>query len=102
VIRVALTLTLLIGLAPTFAAQAPQFEVAVIKPSPSEPQTAPSAGLRITERQARFTNLSLEDYIGMAYNVRVYQIVGPEWIASTRFEIAATILRDSTRRTFRR
>src|SRR5262245_12386603 len=90
-IRSALTVALL-ALAPTLAAQeAPRFEVASIKPSPPEPPTPGTAGARITERQARFTSLSLKDYIGAAYNVRVYQIIEPDWIASTRFEIAATI-----------
>jgi uncharacterized protein (TIGR03435 family) len=69
----------------------PQFEVASIKPSPPEPPTPGTAGLRITQRQARFTFLSLKDYIGMGYGVQVYQIIAPEWVASTRFEIIATI-----------
>jgi uncharacterized protein (TIGR03435 family) len=77
--------------APCAAQETPRFEVATVKPSPPEPPTPGTAGLRITQRQARFTYLSLKDYIGMAYNVRVYQIVGPDWIASTRFEIAGTI-----------
>ncbi len=47
--------------------------------------------MRITQSQARFTFLSLKDYIGIAYGVRVYQIVAPDWIASARFEIAATL-----------
>ena len=69
----------------------PRFEVASVKPSGDQPPTPGTAGLRITDRQARFTFLSLKDYIGMAYGVRVYQIVAPEWIASARFEIIATI-----------
>jgi uncharacterized protein (TIGR03435 family) len=89
--RVALALAVTIGIALPAAAQPAQFEVASIKPSPPEPPTPGTAGLRITQRQARFTFLSLKDYIGIAYGVRVYQIIAPDWIASTRFEIIATI-----------
>ncbi len=92
-LRLALTLVVSLGIALPVAAQAPapQFEVASIKPSPPEPPTPGTAGLRITQRQARFTFLSLKDYIGMGYGVQVYQIIAPEWVASTRFEIVATI-----------
>lgn len=35
--------------------------------------------------------LTVKDYIGMAYRVKLYQISGPDWIGSDRFDIAATI-----------
>src|SRR5262245_48922788 len=86
------TLVLAAALATTLAAQPPpRFEVASVKPSPPDPPTPGTAGARITNRQARFTYLSLKDSIGVGYSVRFYQIVGPDWLASTRFEIAATI-----------
>jgi len=91
-LRHAIAFVVSFGIAVPLAAQAPaQFEVASIKPSPPEPPTPGTAGLRITQRQARFTFLSLKDYIGIAYGVRVYQIAAPDWIASTRFEILATM-----------
>ncbi len=91
-LRHAIAIVVSLGIAVPVAAQAPaQFEVASIKPSPPEPPTPGTAGLRITQRQARFTFLSLKDYIGIAYGVRVYQIAAPDWIASARFEIIATM-----------
>jgi uncharacterized protein (TIGR03435 family) len=91
--RYALAFALSVSLAAPIGAQdAPRFEVASIKPSPSElPAPGTPVGLRITQRQARFSYLSLKDYIGMAYGMRVYQVVGPDWIASARFEVTATI-----------
>lgn len=91
--RHAIALVVSLGVAATAAAQAPapRFDVASIKPSPPEPPTPGTAGLRITQRQARFSFLSMKDYIGMGYGVKVYQIVAPDWVASTRFEIIATI-----------
>lgn len=84
-------LALLAMASPVGAQQPPHFEVATVKPSPPEPPTPGTAGLHITQREARFTFMSLKDYIGMGYGVQVYQIAGPDWIASARFEIAGTI-----------
>ena len=92
-LRLAITLVVSLAIVVPAAAQEskPQFEVASIKPSPPEPPTPGTAGLRITQRQARFTFLSLRDYIGIGYGLQVYQIIAPDWVASTRFEIIATI-----------
>jgi uncharacterized protein (TIGR03435 family) len=35
--------------------------------------------------------MSLKDYVAMAYQVKLYQVSGPDWIGSTRFDIAATL-----------
>ena len=91
----ALAATLAVALPVAAQTPAPRFEVASIKPSsPEPPGPGVAVGLRITERQARFSYLSLKDYIGMAYGVRVYQIIAPDWIAGARFEIIATIPED--------
>jgi len=91
-IRHALAFTVVCAFAVALAAQeVPRFEVASIKPSSSEPSATVTAGLRITPTQARFSYLSLKDYISLAYGVRFYQIVAPDWIAGARFEIAATV-----------
>ena len=74
------------GPAPPAAA----FEVASIRPSAAlNAQTR--GGLSLTQGQARFVFMSLKDYIGLAFNMRVHQIVGPDWLAGARFDIAATI-----------
>ena len=89
--RYLLALLLLTGFAATAAAQAlPQFEVASIHPSDAVPP-AVTAGVRFTDQQARFVFLSLKDYIGIAYDVRIHQIVGPDWLGNTRFDITAKI-----------
>lgn len=89
-----LTLVIVAGVAAAPGAQAPAFEVASIRPSPEQAPAQGAAGVTITQRQARFSYLSLKDYIGIAHRVRLHQIVAPDWIASARFDIAATIPAD--------
>jgi uncharacterized protein (TIGR03435 family) len=73
-----------------------RFEVASIRPSPEQPPAQGVAGLTITQQQVRFSWLSLKDYLGIAYELPVHRISAPDWVASTRFEIAATIPADAT------
>lgn len=69
----------------------PEFEVATIRPSAQTPPERVTAGVRIDGAQVRCAYLTVKDYIGMAYRVKLYQISGPDWIGSDRFDIAATI-----------
>ncbi len=69
----------------------PEFEVAVIRPTGDVTQGQVAAGVHIDGAQVRWAALTLKDYIGAAYRVRVYQITGPDWISSERFNIAATL-----------
>jgi uncharacterized protein (TIGR03435 family) len=48
-------------------------------------------GLRISGSQVRITAMSLKDYIGLAYAVKPFQIMGPEWLAQLRFDVAGKI-----------
>jgi uncharacterized protein (TIGR03435 family) len=69
----------------------PEFEVASIKPSAPSGVDRANVGVRIDGAQVRCTYFSLKDYIGMAYRLRYYQITGPEWIGSERFDISAKL-----------
>jgi uncharacterized protein (TIGR03435 family) len=66
------------------------FEVASIRPS-SEQATQVNVGMHISGAQVRMTYMSLRDYVAIAYRVRVGQVVGPDWLAQQRFDIAAKI-----------
>jgi uncharacterized protein (TIGR03435 family) len=68
-----------------------EFEVASIKPSPPPSAERLDVGLHIDGAQVRCSYLSLKDYIRMAYQVKDYQVTGPDWIASDRFDIAAKL-----------
>jgi uncharacterized protein (TIGR03435 family) len=84
-------------LAATFTfAQSPrparvEFEVAVIRPT----ATATRA-IRIDGAQVHFTGFLLREYIARAYQVRVSQVTGPDWLSSRPFDIDAKFPEGST------
>jgi uncharacterized protein (TIGR03435 family) len=69
----------------------PSFEVASIRPSAGAPPQGVAVGVRIDGAQLRTTYLTVKDYIGMAYRVKLYQISGPDWMGTDRFDVAATL-----------
>ena len=65
------------------------FEVATIKPAaPFDPR---KFGPRINQARATYTDLSLKNLIAYAYDVKEPQVSGPEWIASEKYDIVATL-----------
>src|SRR5690349_2234917 len=83
--------------AAAFGQTRPEFEVASIRPSAPPGAARIDIGVHVDGARVSCTYLSLKDYIGMAYRVKHYQIQGPDWIASERFDIAATLPSGSTR-----
>jgi uncharacterized protein (TIGR03435 family) len=78
----------------TALAQAPEpkleFEVASVKPFSVAQTDAPvTLGARIDGAQARLVGLTMRDLLAMAYRVKIYQLSGPEWITSERYDINA-------------
>ncbi len=73
-----------------FGQKTPAFEVASIRPAPVQ-LTNFNVGLHMDGSQARFTYLSLRDYISMAYRLKSLQIVGPDWLAGEKFDISAKL-----------
>src|SRR5215471_17539270 len=70
----------------------PEFEVASVKPSVQAPTgTQVHVGVQIDGAQVHCTYLSLKDYIRIAYQVKEFQINGPDWIPSERFDIHAKL-----------
>jgi uncharacterized protein (TIGR03435 family) len=67
-----------------------EFEVASIRPvAPQESRV--DVGMHIDGAQVRFNFLSVRDCIRIAFDVKVHQIEGPEWIGSEHFNIAAKV-----------
>jgi uncharacterized protein (TIGR03435 family) len=69
----------------------PAFEVASIRASVDAQRQAVAAVGRIDGAQYRIAGLTLKDYVSMAYGLKLNQITGPDWIATDRFDIWATL-----------
>jgi uncharacterized protein (TIGR03435 family) len=75
------------------------FEVASVKPSPpmdmakmaAEIQAGrmPRMGPHVDAARAEYHYMPLKALIAVAYDVKQYQITGPPWLATERFDIAA-------------
>ena len=82
-----------VGCVAAFSQNSPpaEFEVASIRPSGTPPAGRLDIGLHIDNAQLHCQYFSLKDYIGIAYKLKEYQISGPEWLASTRYDISAKL-----------
>jgi uncharacterized protein (TIGR03435 family) len=88
----------------TAAPELTSFEVASIKPSaPVSPMRVGSRGGPGTKDPTRFIadNLSLLNLILRAYNLKRWQLSGPDWLVTARFNVNATIAEGATRDQFR-
>src|ERR1700689_5031323 len=66
----------------------PSFEVASVKPA------APGStmvSLRTDEDQLRYSNVTIKDLVLNAFRVKDYQITGPDFIDTVRFDIVAKL-----------
>jgi len=85
------------------------FEVATIKPAAPldmaklaaavQAGQAPKIGPHVENGRAEYTYMPLRDLIALAYNVKAFQVSGPDWLATTRFDIQATMPEGSTKET---
>jgi uncharacterized protein (TIGR03435 family) len=97
--RAAATLFLILS---TALAQAPQFEVASVKPSPPGATSGAMSGGPGTKDPGLFTcqNISLRALMVTAYNLLTYRFSGPDWMGAARFNISAKIPEGTTREQF--
>jgi len=79
----------------------PAFDVASVRPSapldPAKMQAMamagkmPKFGARIDASRAEYSYMSLKELIANAYDVKLYQVTGPDWLFTQRFDIMATM-----------
>jgi uncharacterized protein (TIGR03435 family) len=85
----------LIGPAAIFGQSAPvpaEFEVASIRPAAALLAGGKlDLGVHIDGAQVRCNAFTLREYVGIAYRVKDYQVSGPEFMASERFDISAKL-----------
>jgi uncharacterized protein (TIGR03435 family) len=89
-----------------FGQSKPSFEVATVKPAAPLDQAKMIASLQggkmpygatIDSRRAEYTYLDLKTLLTYAYGVKPYQITGPDWMATARFDIVAKMPEGSTK-----
>jgi uncharacterized protein (TIGR03435 family) len=68
-----------------------EFEVASVKQLPADADPTMPAGVHIDGAQIHIGRLAMKEFLRMAYQVKFYQIAGPDWIASQRYDISAKI-----------
>jgi uncharacterized protein (TIGR03435 family) len=82
------------------AGAAKAFEVASVRKSPPPDMQTMMMGLsqgrrpdslRVDGARATYTYMSLKQLIAYAYKLRVYEVTGPDWLRTDRFEIAAKL-----------
>src|SRR6266446_4406926 len=83
----------------------PTFEVASIKPAPPPTGGMMRVGMSggpgsPDPGRATFTNMSLKNILMRAYEVKGYQISGPGWLDSERFDIVAKVPQGATKEQF--
>ena len=68
------------------AAQTPTFEAASVKPNKS---LSYSSSTHTRSDNVTIQNGALRDIIDMAFEIKDYQLIGPPWLSSERFDIVA-------------
>jgi len=93
------TILLAISLAGFVLAQAPanpKFEVASVRPSQPMGTDRVDIGVHRDGAQVRMVALPMRDYIARAYRVKLYQVTGPDWLTTERFDVNAKLPEGST------
>jgi uncharacterized protein (TIGR03435 family) len=68
-----------------------EFEVASVRPTPPSAQHGLSLGFRMDAAGMHIGSLTLREIVAVAYRVKTYQVRGPDWTETERFDINATL-----------
>jgi len=76
---------------------AQEFEVASLKPSPPDRMDRQEIGVHIDGAFVRYSSLPLREYVRTAFQVKEYQISGPDWMKDVKFDLNAKLPDGATR-----
>ena len=74
-----------------------EFEVASVRQSVPSGTTQVNIGVHVDGAMVSCTAFSVKDLIQVAYQVKNYQIEGPEWLAGDRFDVNGKLPEGTTR-----
>lgn len=77
------------------AQQTPTFEVASVKPAPPPSDHMMRVRMGGDPGRIDYANVSLLNLITRAYDVKDYQVSGPGWLNSERYDVTATMPKDT-------
>lgn len=72
------------------------FEVASVKLSAPQSMNMIRVGMQVDGGMLRYNNVSLRDIVRAAYRVKDFQIDGPDWLGSARFDVTAKLPEGAT------
>jgi uncharacterized protein (TIGR03435 family) len=67
------------------------FEVATIKPTAAASGEQLSVGMSRDPARVSYSGVTLKNLVSQAYRVKDYQVTGPDWLDSDRFDLNAKI-----------
>src|SRR4051794_30798280 len=73
-----------------------EFEVATVRPVDPRTPNQGDPGMHVNKNVLRMTASPMRVIIAAAYEIKPYQVIGPDWVASDRFEINATLAEGAT------
>ena len=88
--------TLCAGFVLAQAPPSPKFEVAAIRPSQPAGTDRVDVGVHVDGAQLRYVSIPIRDYIARAYRMKLYQVTGPDWLTTERFDLNAKLPAGST------
>src|SRR5947209_12153437 len=74
-----------------FAQAPPSFEVASIKQAAPQQMGRQMVRMGGDAGRVDYANVSLKDVLARAYGVNAYQVSGPSWLDTERYDIAAKV-----------
>jgi uncharacterized protein (TIGR03435 family) len=88
---------MLLGATALFAG-GPAFEVAAIRPSPpTDPGRMVHFGMKVDGARVDMSFMPMEELVRIAWGVKPFQVTGPDWLKTTRFDIQAALPAGATR-----
>src|SRR5690242_21113633 len=94
--------TILLSVLCSVAALSQTFEVASIRVAqPLTPEAIlggkMNVGVKTDASRVSYNFLSLRELIPIAYDVKPFQVAGPDWLGQQRFDITATLPENATK-----
>jgi len=98
IVNVLILTALMVAVAATQTPTRLEFDVVSVKPAEGlTAGKAASGGMKVDGAQIHMNRYSVRSLIQMAYDLRLFQVIGPDWLSALRFDIDAKLPAGATR-----